>query len=34
MGIPEFEGASWERFFVRHLGTADAPARTERLAAE
>jgi pimeloyl-ACP methyl ester carboxylesterase len=32
MGIPEFEGASWERFFVRHLGTADAPA--QRMAAE
>ena len=27
MGIPDFEGASWERFFVRHLGTADAPVR-------
>jgi dienelactone hydrolase len=22
VGIPNFEGASWERFFVRHLGTA------------
>ncbi|HEY2710497.1 MAG TPA: hypothetical protein VGI95_20835 [Caulobacteraceae bacterium] len=22
MGIPDFEGASWERFFVRHLGSA------------
>ena len=22
MGIPDFEGASWERFFVRHLGVA------------
>jgi cephalosporin-C deacetylase-like acetyl esterase len=22
MDIPDFEGASWERFFVRHLGTA------------
>ena len=26
MDIPGFESASWERFFVRHLGTADAPA--------
>ncbi|HVM99443.1 MAG TPA: hypothetical protein VMT68_04430 [Caulobacteraceae bacterium] len=26
MGIPNFEGASWERFFVRHLGTAAEPA--------
>jgi dienelactone hydrolase len=34
MDIPAFEGASWERFFVRHLGTADAPARLERAAAE
>lgn len=25
MGIPDFEGASWERFFTRHLGAADAP---------
>ena len=25
MGIPPFEAASWERFYVRHLGTADAP---------
>ena len=24
--IPNFEGASWERFFVRHLGTADGRA--------
>jgi cephalosporin-C deacetylase-like acetyl esterase len=24
MDIPDFEGASWERFFVRHLGTAVA----------
>jgi pimeloyl-ACP methyl ester carboxylesterase len=29
MDIPAFEGASWERFFVRHLGTADAPARAD-----
>lgn len=28
MGIPDFEGASWERFYVRHLGVAaDAKAR-------
>lgn len=27
MDIPDFEGASWERFFVRHLGTADQPVR-------
>ncbi len=28
MEIPDFEGASWERFFVRHLGVAaDAGAR-------
>jgi pimeloyl-ACP methyl ester carboxylesterase len=27
MDIPNYEGASWERFFVRHLGTADQPAR-------
>lgn len=32
MDIPDFEGASWERFFARHLGTAVA-ART-RVAAE
>jgi pimeloyl-ACP methyl ester carboxylesterase len=30
MDIPNFEGASWERFFVRHLGT----AREQALAAE
>jgi len=29
--IPNFEGASWERFFLRHLGTAEAQAK---LAAE
>jgi len=29
MDIPSFEGPSWERFFVRHLGTADAPARAK-----
>jgi pimeloyl-ACP methyl ester carboxylesterase len=27
MDIPNFEGASWERFFLRHLGTAQQPAR-------
>ena len=28
MEIPDFESASWERFFVRHLGVAaDASAR-------
>jgi hypothetical protein len=32
MDIPDFEGASWERFFARHLGTAAAPAM--RAAAE
>ena len=26
MDIPDFEGSSWERFFLRHLGTADQPA--------
>jgi pimeloyl-ACP methyl ester carboxylesterase len=30
MDIPPFEGASWERFYLRHLGTADAPARREK----
>jgi len=35
MDIPNFEGASWERFFVRHLGAADAAAKTRpRVAAE
>ena len=35
MDIPAFEGASWERFFARHLGTADVPARAkEAVAAE
>ncbi len=33
VGIPNFEGASWERFFVRHLGTAEAPARAAAVAA-
>jgi hypothetical protein len=34
MGIPPFETASWERFFVRHLGVAaDAGARP-KVAAE
>jgi dienelactone hydrolase len=32
MDIPTFEGASWERFFVRHLGTAEQPVL--RVAAE
>jgi len=27
MEIPDFESASWERFFTRHLGTAEAPVR-------
>ncbi|HEY9217673.1 MAG TPA: hypothetical protein VIO94_06470, partial [Phenylobacterium sp.] len=26
MDIPNFESASWERFYLRHLGTVDAPA--------
>jgi pimeloyl-ACP methyl ester carboxylesterase len=35
MDIPAFEGHDWEAFYVRHLGTADAPARAgEVLAAE
>jgi hypothetical protein len=25
LDIPAYEGASWERFFVRHLGTGDTP---------
>jgi cephalosporin-C deacetylase-like acetyl esterase len=33
MDIPNFEGASWERFFLRHLGTADAPARAKEAVA-
>lgn len=33
MDIPDFEGASWERFFIRHLGTA-ADAPTGRRVAE
>ncbi|MFI4936420.1 MAG: alpha/beta hydrolase [Caulobacterales bacterium] len=33
MDIPAFEGASWERFFVRHLGTADKPARARQAVA-
>ena len=32
MDIPDFEGASWERFFVRHLGVA-VPAK-QAVAAE
>jgi pimeloyl-ACP methyl ester carboxylesterase len=27
LAIPAFEGASWERFFIRHLGRATAEAR-------
>ena len=27
LDIPTFEGASWERFYVRHLGTADEAAK-------
>jgi hypothetical protein len=35
MDIPAFEGASWERFYARHLGTAQAPVRAkETVAAE
>ncbi|HEX3700239.1 MAG TPA: hypothetical protein VHV27_06145 [Phenylobacterium sp.] len=30
MEIPDFEAASWERFFARHLGTADQPARVRQ----
>ena len=26
MDIPDFEGASWDRFFVRHLGPVSARA--------
>jgi cephalosporin-C deacetylase-like acetyl esterase len=33
MDIPEFERVDWEAFWVRHLGTADAPARAERAVA-
>ena len=33
MDIPDFEGAGWERFFLRHLGTAAAPARLGQAAA-
>ena len=33
MDIPGFEGASWERFFLRHLGTADAPLKARKLEA-
>jgi pimeloyl-ACP methyl ester carboxylesterase len=33
MGIPDFEGASWERFFIRHLGTAEQPAKVAHAAA-
>ncbi|HLK25715.1 MAG TPA: hypothetical protein VKT30_13760 [Caulobacteraceae bacterium] len=35
MDIPEFERVDWEAFWVRHLGTADAPVRRrEAVAAE
>jgi cephalosporin-C deacetylase-like acetyl esterase len=34
MDIPEFERVDWEAFWVRHLGTANAPARARALAAE
>jgi pimeloyl-ACP methyl ester carboxylesterase len=33
LDTPDFEGASWERFFVRHLGTAASPAVRQRAAA-
>ncbi|HWA61103.1 MAG TPA: hypothetical protein VG939_07000 [Caulobacteraceae bacterium] len=33
MGIPDFESASWERFYLRHLGTAEAPIRRADVAA-
>ena len=33
MDIPNFEGASWERFFVRHLGAAGAPAKARNMVA-
>ena len=33
MDIPGFEGASWERFYVRHLGAADAPAKAKQAVA-
>ena len=29
MDIPEFERIDWEAFWLRHLGTADAPARAK-----
>jgi dienelactone hydrolase len=31
MDIPQFEGDSWERFFLRHLGPVDAAARSAEL---
>ncbi|HLI67429.1 MAG TPA: hypothetical protein VKU90_13795 [Caulobacteraceae bacterium] len=35
MDIPAFEGGDWEAFYLRHLGTADAPAKArEAMAAE
>jgi pimeloyl-ACP methyl ester carboxylesterase len=27
VGIPRFEGVDWENFYIRHLGTADQPAK-------
>jgi hypothetical protein len=33
MDIPNFEAGDWEAFWRRHLGTADAPARSERAVA-
>jgi hypothetical protein len=30
--IPEYERTDWETFYVRHLGTADAPAKARALA--
>jgi pimeloyl-ACP methyl ester carboxylesterase len=29
LGIPPFESVSWERFFIRHLGTAEAPVKAK-----
>ena len=31
MDIPQFEGDSWERFFLRHLGSVEAAARPAEL---
>ena len=30
MGIPDYESASWERFFVRHLGVAAGVEPSQR----